>query len=125
MREALTDTQIDKVEEALNIKLYEWQRKVLQASDRDNIDIPNDRGNGKTLIYCIDLAMTEGRPIKVSDICKYSDSHGRYGSNYDEGFFKHEFLNIWSRLRDIGLPVRHIVMRVKSDNGFINKDIEY
>ncbi|MBW9154297.1 hypothetical protein [Clostridium estertheticum] len=125
MRAGLTDQQIVKVEKALNIKLYDWQHKILQASDTDNRTLPSGRGNGKTLIYCVDLAMTEGIPIKVQDIWKYSDSYGRYGGQYDEHFFKDMFLDIWSKLRNEGLPVRHIVIKIKGNNGFINKDFKY
>ncbi|APC41535.1 hypothetical protein [Clostridium estertheticum] len=123
MSTVLTDEQIVKVEKALDIKLYEWQRMLLQSSSSVSVEIPKDRGIGRTLMYCINLAMTIGKPINKQDIWEYSDWHGRYGRHYDELFFKDMFLDIWSKLRDVGLPVRHITTRNYDGNRVINKDI--
>lgn len=101
----LTEVDINKVEQALDIKLYDWQIEYLQGN---GMNAPYGRGNGKTLVYCIGLALSKGERIRLSELWKRSDEGERYGKQYSNGWFKDLFISTWHQLKDKGMEVREI-----------------
>lgn len=93
------------VERALNIKLYEEQKNYIvtgQVSDAWT----NTRQNGKTTAYCLSLILnTKGKTLNIDRPQDFSDMNAL---NYSIFFFRNMFLDIWTKLRDAGIPVRKI-----------------
>lgn len=102
---------IDKIEQALSIKLYAWQIEYLQGNEK--VNIPSERRQGKTLAYCIKLALSKGEPIRLNEVWMHSDVGQRYGSHYSKGFFTHLFIDTLEQLKGDGLIVREIIFSSK------------
>lgn len=90
------------IENALGFELRLWQKYYLQTGR----GMPTARMNGRTTTYCIRLALTHEKPIKLEDIGKHRDEE--HGSQYVR-WFHHRFLDVWTALKDAGLPVVEIV----------------
>lgn len=118
---------IKAVEKALNLKLHPWQIDYI-FYDKDypkNIcpclifedfePIPSyffygrccmtGRRTGKTLAYCIKLALYSDKSIDMKKPEEYSD---RMEFRYARGYFKHMFVDVWEKLKEVGLPVVEI-----------------
>ena len=103
----LTDEVINLVEKTLRIKLYDGQKQYLL----DNGDYWfGGRASGKTVAYCIKLALSDGEPLDMHNPIELCDSD--YGvesnkPNYSK-WFRSEFLSIWNVLKDAGFQVRKV-----------------
>ena len=113
----ITKEMIPLIEKALNIKLYEGQKKYLM----DNGSYwYGGRGTGKTLAYYIKLALSDGKPLDMRKLKKYCDPD--YGPpenkmRYALRYFYRLFRDIWSDLKSAGFPVRKIIGLREMSNG--------
>lgn len=87
----------------MGIKLYEHQVNYLL--DKGNLKV--GRRTGKTVAYCIKLALSEGNPLNMKTPDEFSD-YGDGSVRYARDFFRGEFLMIRDKLRHYGFPVRDI-----------------
>ncbi|WP_373232119.1 hypothetical protein [Cohnella sp.] len=90
------------IEDALGFKLRAWQKHYLHTGQ----GMPNGRMNGRTTVYCIRLALTYVKPIKIEDIGTHRDEE--HGSQYVR-WFRSRFLDIQHMLKRAGLPVVEIL----------------
>jgi hypothetical protein len=98
---------LNKVEETLNIKLFQTQRDYILGEGEYWF---GGRASGKTLAYCIKLALSDGEPLNIKkphEFCDNDYGHLNNKINYSR-WFKREFLDIWYQLRDAGFKVREI-----------------
>jgi hypothetical protein len=98
---------IQKIEQALNIKLYPWQIDYLLKGH----PMPRDRGNGKTLAHCIRLALSDGKPLDMQKPENFCDND--YGpednkTSYARKYFRRMFLDVREQLMECGLKVREV-----------------
>lgn len=106
----ITEETISLIERALNIKLYNGQKEYLLNDGTYWYNF--GRASGKTLVYCIKLALSDGNPLdmrKPWEICDpdYGLDENKY--NYSRWFRKF-FFKIWHSLKDAGLPVRELII---------------
>lgn len=106
----ITEETILLIEKALNIKLYENQKQYILY---DSTYCYGGRLSGKTLAYCIKLALSDGKPLDVryKEVINIIDND--YGPtenkrNYSY-WFRRFFLDVWHSLKDSGLPVRELI----------------
>jgi len=99
----ITEEVIPHIEKALGIKLYEHQVNYLL----DKGPVQSGRRTGKTLAYCVKLALSDGEPIDLKNLEKFSD-FGDGSIRYARGLFKNCFMEIREKLKDYGLPVREV-----------------
>ena len=103
----INDIVLDAVEKVLDIKLYELQRKyILGQCDYWY----GARRSGKTSAYCIKLALSDDEPLNIRKAYSFCDDD--YGCpsnklNYSRWFLD-RFMEIWSKLKDAGFPVREV-----------------
>ncbi|HHX59144.1 MAG TPA: hypothetical protein GX707_00140 [Epulopiscium sp.] len=118
----ITEETIPLIEKALNVKLYEPQKRYLLGF---KAGYGMDRGVGRTFAHCIYLALSDGKDFVVTDdrygkvhirgndpidarkMERYSD-YGDGSLRYANRFFKRMFLEIWEQLKSAGLPVREV-----------------
>jgi len=95
---------IPKIEKALNIKLYNTQ-----IEDLINLKnyYPKGRRSGKTTVYIIRLALSEGEPLQIYNFRSWTDRLARE-TNYTS-WFEHQFMDIRESLRDNGFAVRKLL----------------
>lgn len=99
---------LNDVEKALDIKLYDGQKQYLL---NENTYWFGGRRSGKTLVYCIKLALSEGEPLDMNHPEKYiDDDYGNENNrnHYAKYFFRDTFLDIWYQLKESGIKVRDI-----------------
>ena len=98
---------IPLIEKTLNITLYEGQRRYL-LNDGDYWF--GGRKSGKTMAYCIRLALSDGDPINLVRPVEYIDSDfGPPGNESKYSYwFRRFFMNVWQPLKDAGFPVREV-----------------
>ena len=104
----ITEEIIPLIEKALDIKLLGPQREYLV---NDGSYWYGGRTSGKTLAYCIKLALSDGEPLKMEEPEKFCDID--YGSpenknRYARWFFRQFFYDVWRRLKAAGLPAREL-----------------
>lgn len=95
---------ISKLEKAFEIKLYDSQ---IQALINNDYNLFQGRRCGKTFVYMIKLALSEGEPISVNDFSIFSDRDKRE-TNYTI-WFKNEFMKVREVLKNNGFIVRDVV----------------
>lgn len=104
----ITEHTIPLIEEALDIQLYESQREYLVNNGSYWY---GGRVSGKTLAYCIKLALSDGKPLNMRkpwEIC--DDDYGPKDNIYPYSrWFRNFFLKIWEQLKSAGLPVRDVI----------------
>ena len=103
----ITTEILPLIEKALGIKLYENQRSYL-TGDPYNFAA---RGSGKTLAYCIKLALSKGEPLDTRKPEEFCDEWFRTKTEqkrYANNFFRNEFMRIRDQLKDYGFPVREV-----------------
>lgn len=105
----ITEKAIQVLEIIFEIKLYPEQIEYL--SNEHVVYARRGRRTGKTFIYCVKLALSEGEPINLTDYRRYQDEghNGMYGL-----WFKNYFYDIWLKLKAHGFPVREVVFKVPS-----------
>ncbi len=54
---------IKKVERALGITLYDWQKAFIFYDKPYSFEVSGYRGTGKTLAHCLRLCLSDGEPI--------------------------------------------------------------
>lgn len=98
---------IKHIEKALGITLYENQKKYLLGQG----GLVGGRATGKTLAYCISLAVSDGEPLDLTKPEEIADElrlsppdHRRYAM----GFFRHEFMKVRDQLKEYGFRVREV-----------------
>lgn len=99
----ITKEVIPFIEKAMGFELYEHQKNYLL--ERGNLK--SGRATGKTVAYCIKLALSDGEPLNLSRLENFSD-FGDGTVRYARQFFKGEFIKIRNILKEHGFPVREI-----------------
>lgn len=104
------DAEIDLIEKALDIKLYEYQKDYLKCNKPFPDEIRKGRGNGKTLIYIVRILITPGDPISVNDIRLFSDTpyYVRLNGAYSN-WFTREFIKTYVALRNGNVKTRQLI----------------
>jgi len=103
----INDLVLDAVEKILEIKLYDLQRKYILGQGGYWYGA---RRSGKTLAYCIKLALSDGEPLNTRKAYSFCDDDYGNSSNivsYSKWFLS-RFMEIWSKLKDAGFPVREV-----------------
>lgn len=73
---------IRKIEKVFVFPLYDWQKDYLLGN---HCKFPHgQRCSGRTYAYCLKLLLSDGEPIKMSDLFKYRDEY--HGTHYDSWF---------------------------------------
>jgi hypothetical protein len=99
----ITILHIRHIERAFGFKLSEKQIDYLIK----DAYMGQERGIGKTFVYCIKLALSDGEPLnlkKPEDFSDYGDGSVRYARQY----FVKEFMDIREKLKAYGFPVRDV-----------------
>lgn len=104
----ITEEVIPHIEKAIGFELYETQKEYLLHHSTDILH--RGRRSGKTVSYCIKLALSEGEPLNMGKPYEFSD-HGDGTAKYAYGHFRKEFLRYRRMLKDYGLPVREIITK--------------
>lgn len=103
---AIRAHHIPLIENCLNFKLYDYQKKYLLNEPHN---FPLGRCTGRTTAFCIKLALSDGEPLNISKPEEFSDM--RHLSNhvsYARGFFRYEFMEIREKLNNAGFDVRDV-----------------
>jgi hypothetical protein len=100
----ITEKVIPHIEKAIGFKLYDEQKRNLLNKGYYTI---GGRGTGKTVVYCIKLILSDGEPLDMKNLHKFSD-YGDGSRRYACGFFRREFLEYRRMLKEYGFPVRDI-----------------
>ena len=110
----ITEKVIPFIEKALEIRLYEKQKQYILGDGPCRF---GGRASGKTTVYCIRLALSDGEPLDMRKPQEICDSTYREGNNEPRYaiWFRRYFLDIWQGLKDAGFPVRELV----TENGKI------
>lgn len=103
----ITEETLIAVEKALNIKLFNAQKKYLLS---DAYCFSLGRRTGKTLAHCIKLALSDGPPINLRLMERYSD-YGNGTVSYARGFYRQQFMHIWEQLAE-----RTVIMKGEKRN---------
>lgn len=95
------------IELALGITLTEGQKNYIMS---DGEYWFGGRQTGKTTAYCIKLALSDGPPLDLEHPEKWCDSDsGSVGNSIYYGkWFRGQFMDIWTRLKDFGIKVRDL-----------------
>lgn len=103
----ITNAMLGRIQAAMGFELRDWQVEYLRTGAQQyNVG----RVSGKTTMYCIALALSEGPPILGRELHQYADMP-RLNSGYSRIFFPSIFLEIWKKLKTAGLPVRKVIER--------------
>ncbi len=111
------DRTIKKVERALGIKLYDWQKAFIFHNKSYGLEVSAYRCTGKTLAHCLRLCLSEGEPIEAtlspsakSDFLRYL---GEDGCNHTRSrFFIDELHKVYNTLNAAGgIGLREITFR--------------
>ena len=98
----ITEQVIPHIEKAIGLKLYDEQKKYLLNK---HYHINGGRRVGRTVAYCIKLALSDGEPLDMRKPYEFSD-YGDGSKRYAYDFFRKEFMKYWELLRDYGFQVR-------------------
>lgn len=106
----ITEETIVLIEKALGISLYEGQKQYLLNNGTYWF---GGRATGKTLAYCIKLALSDGEPLDIQkpwEIC--DNDYGPESNRHSYArWFRDFFIKIWISLKDAGLPVRELKVK--------------
>lgn len=102
MVERINEKMIPFIEQALDIKLWDNQVNYLLKGSF----LTYERRSGRTVAYCIDLALSQGEPLDMKRPWEFAD--GNHGRRYASSYFRKEFLRIRASLEHRGFPVRAI-----------------
>ena len=122
----LNSELIEKIEKALDIKFYDWQKDYL-------LDIPRvldmrmtGRCTGKTLAYIIKLLFTKDEPLRAyefkemeecSDWYCVTNRVDRKETHYTQ-WFRRFLIDIYTELREKGLHPRPLFMSKGEEKRF-------
>lgn len=118
----VSEKMFKHIENALGIKLYQSQKDYLLSESY--LPPVGDRQTGKTMAYCIKLALSNGVPLNMNKPEEFSDGFelGGHKEKYARNHFRHEFLKIHDALKQYGLSVRDIEHYKKSSLTYSIKD---
>lgn len=106
------DAYMEWIEEALDLKLSPKQKSYISYGG----DSFSGRSVGKTMAYCIRLALSCGDPINITHIDDHINKLGFTGNEqYSRKKFKEMFIEIHQRLKQSGFPVREIYIPTVMD----------
>lgn len=101
----ITGEYIPHIENALGLELYDHQVNYLL----DKGELLSGRRTGKTLAYCVKLALSDGEPLNMKKPEDFSDGWALGNRiTYSRDFFRREFMRIRNMLIDYGFKVREI-----------------
>ena len=110
-----------KVERALGITLYDWQKEFIFEGKPYAAVIGNSRCNGKTLAHCLRLCLSDGKPITASlnppvwaknDFLHYLGEDAATPTR--ARFFIDELHKVYTKLRSAGgIDLREIEFEVR------------
>lgn len=99
----ITQNMIPFIEKAIGFKLYGHQKDYLLGKG----SLKSGRATGKTVAYCIGLALSEGESLNLKRPEDFSD-YGDGSTRYAREFFKGEFIRIRTMLKEHGFSVREV-----------------
>lgn len=110
---------LKKVERALGITLYDWQKAFIFYDEPYGFEISDYRGNGKTLANCLRLCLSCGEPITVSRYPTQKEKSEFLFYCGEDGYSRHricffvtELYNIYNKLLSAGgIDLREIIFR--------------
>ena len=110
---------IKKVEQALGLKLYDWQKAFIFYNKPYNYYVSGYRGTGKTLAHCLRLCLSEGEPIIAAltpptraknEFLRYLGEDGC--SIHRSQFFINELRQVYNKLLAAGnIDLREITFK--------------
>lgn len=110
---------IRKVEQALGLKLYDWQKAFIFYNKPYNYYVSGCRETGKTLAHCLRLCLSEGEPIIAAltpptraknEFLRYLGEDGC--SIYRSQFFINELRQVYNKLLAAGnIDLREITFK--------------
>lgn len=110
---------IRKVEQALGLKLYDWQKAFIFYNKPYNYYVSGYRGTGKTLAHCLRLCLSEGEPIVATltppviaknEFLQYLGEDG--STIHRSKFFIDELRKVYNKLLEAGnIDLREITFR--------------
>lgn len=99
---------IPLIEKCLNFKLYDHQKAYLLGTGA----LTGGRRTGKTVAYCVKLALSSGEPLNLNKPEEFADMWNLPHRNvYSRNFFRDEFVGIRNMLKDYGFEVRDVIER--------------
>lgn len=119
---------LNKVENALDIKFFDWQVDYILEVPRVLDMRITGRGTGKTLVYIIKLLFSEDKPIRAYDISEMgersdwycvTDRIDRKESNYTQWFRKY-LMDIYAELEEKGINPRPVFFNKEEEKRFYN-----
>lgn len=99
----ITENLIPHIEKAVGFTLRDHQINYLL----DKGPLASGRNTGKTVAYCIKLALSDGVPLDMERPFEFSD-YGDGSRSYAYKFFRNEFMKYRGMLKDYGFPVREV-----------------
>lgn len=99
----ITERLIPHIEKAIGFNLYSNQVEYLLNAGY----ISGSRMSGKTVAYCIKLALSDGPPLFLGEAISFSD-YGDGTARYAQTHFLREFMKYRLLLKEYGFPVREI-----------------
>jgi hypothetical protein len=117
---------IDKVQKALNLKLYDWQIDYILEKPRVLDMRITGRRTGKTLAYIIKLLFTDSKPIRAYDFKEIEDYSDWYcitnRADRKEPHYTHWFRrylkDIYTELKINGLKPRQVFFSREEERQF-------
>lgn len=101
----INEQVIPRIEKAINLKLYDHQKNYLM----DKGSLTGGRRTGKTIAYCVKLALTDGEPLDLRTPEDFADEWSLPDHRaYARRFFRNEFMKYRQLLKDYGFPVREV-----------------
>ncbi len=107
----ITKEDIPHIEKALGLKLYEHQVNYLLDEGELHRELQSDKGTGKTIAYCVRIALSEGKVLNLAKPEQFADNWHLKGDErlfYARKVFRGEFISIWCKLSDYRFPVRNV-----------------
>lgn len=95
----ITDKLLNRVDKALKIKLYPWQRDYIKGQEL-SVNIMSQRGNGKSLAYIIRMLLMFNGNLTMDELNRYADEP--YTMEYRSLFVK-EATKINEALKNAGV----------------------
>ena len=110
---------IRKVEQALGLKLYDWQKAFIFYDKPYGFEVSYARRTGKTLAHCLRLCLSEGEPIVAAltppviaknEFLQYLGEDG--STIHRSKFFIDELWQVYNKLLAAGnIDLREITFR--------------
>lgn len=114
----LDDALLNRIENVLEIKFYEWQRKYLLDQPMILDMRITGRCTGKTLVFIIKKLFENSEPLLLRDRNEVSNAADWWcceASKYRAlthpylNWYRHELRNIYEKLKEAGISTRKVI----------------